>query len=107
MSYVSDAAVEAVLADLRVTREKRRAIQNMTKEQLQRYLVNLYRQGYEAGADAIREYLEETHAQAEADTMPFEEIKLDWEDVLSVIATVKGIGPKMLAAIDRKLREEY
>ena len=107
MSYVSDAAVEAIIEDLRVTREKRRSIQNMTREQLQRYLVYLYRQGFEAGADAIQKYLEEQREQAEAEAMPFEEVKLDWEDVLAVIAKVKGIGPKTLQAIDNKLKEEF
>ena len=102
MSYVSDTAVEAVIDELRVTREKRRSIQNMTREQLQRYLVHLYRAGFEAGADAIQKYLEQTVEPAEE-----EEVSVAWEDVLAVIAKVKGVGPKTLQAIDKKLREEY
>ena len=102
MSYVSDAGVEAIIEDLRVTREKRRSIQNMTRDQLQRYLVTLYRAGFEAGADAIQKYLEQTVEPAEE-----EEVSVAWEDVLAVIAKVKGVGPKTPQAIDKKLREEY
>lgn len=105
MGYVSDAAVEAIIEDLRVTREKRRDIQHMTREQLQRYLVYLYRQGFEAGADAIQKYLEQTVDHAADENM--DEVSVAWEDVLNVIAQVKGVGPKTLQAIDKKLREEY
>ena len=104
MSYVSDAAVEAIVSDLRVTREKRRDIQHMTREQLQRYLVTLYRAGFEAGADAIQRHLA---ALSHADDESAEEVSVSWEDVLNVIADVKGIGPKMLKKIDEKLRETY
>lgn len=104
MSYVSDAAVEAIVSELRVTREKRRDIQHMTRDQLQRYLVHLYRAGFEAGADAIQKHLAAlSHAEDEG----VEEVTVGWEDVLNVIADVKGIGPKLLGEIDRKLREEY
>ena len=37
----------------------------------------------------------------------FEEISVSWEDVLAVIAEVKGVGPKILANIDKKLKEKY
>ena len=104
MSYVSDAAVEAIVSDLRVTREKRRDIQHMTREQLQRYLVYLYRAGFEAGADAIQKHLA---ALSHADDEGVEEVSVSWDDVLFVIADVKGIGPKMLQKIDEKLRETY
>lgn len=104
MSYVSDAAVEAIVSELRVTREKRRDIQHMTRDQLQRYLVYLYRAGFEAGADAIQKHLAAlSHAEDEG----VEEVTVGWEDVLNVIADVKGIGPKLLGEIDKKLREEY
>ena len=102
MSYVSDAAVEAIVSELRVTREKRRDIQHMTRDQLQRYLVYLYRAGFEAGADAIQKHLATLNQEDDA-----EEVSVSWEDVLNVIADVKGIGPKLLGEIDRKLREEY
>lgn len=105
MSYVSDAAVEAIIEDLRVTREKRRSIQNMTRDQLQRYLVTLYRAGFEAGADAIQNYLEQTVEPAEDENM--DEVSVAWKDVLAVIAEVKGVGPKILANIDKKLKEKY
>ncbi|MBQ6232827.1 MAG: hypothetical protein IJJ80_04910 [Clostridia bacterium] len=107
VKYVSDEAAEAVVAELKVTREKRRGIQSMTQEQLQRYLVYLYRQGFEAGADAIQQHLEMIHEQAEEEALPFEDVQVAWEDVLAVIAQVKGIGPKMLEKIDSKLKETY
>ena len=105
MGYVSDEAVNSIIAELSVNRDKRRSIQRMSKEELQRYLVHLYREGFEAGADAIRRHLEETrnHVQDEG----IEEVRLDWEDVLAVIAGVKGVGPEILSEIDNKLKETY
>lgn len=105
MGYVSDAAVEAIIADIVVNREKRRAIQAMSKGELQRYLVHLYRAGFENGADAIQKHLEQKAVQEQEGDM--EEVSIGWEDVLEVIAQVKGIGPKMLQAIDSKLKEVY
>lgn len=107
MSYVSDTAVEAVIDELRVIREKRRSIQNMNRDELQRYLVAIFREGFDAGADAIQKHLEIIHEQAEDEALPFEEVQVAWDDVLNVIAQVKGIGPKMLEKIDSKLKETY
>lgn len=104
MSYVSDAAVEAIVADLRVTREKRRDIQHMSKDELQRYLIHLYREGFEDGAEALQRHLS---ALSHADDEGVEEVSIGWEDVLRVIADVKGMTNDMLAAIDKKLKETY
>ena len=105
MSYVSDEAVQTVLDGLVINRIKRRAIQSMSREDLQRYVVHLYRQGFEDGAEAVQNKLsEKADVEPEDDT---EEISVAWDDVLAVIGEVKGIGPKMLAAIDSKLREAY
>ena len=104
MGWVSDEAFEAVAAGVLVTRERRREIQHMTREQLQRYLVYLYRAGFEAGADAIQKHLV---ALSHADDENVDEVSVSWDDVLGVIADVKGIGPKMLQKIDEKLRETY
>lgn len=105
MGYVSEEAVEAVASELIVNREKRRAIQGMTREELQRYLIKIYRSGFEDGADAIHKHLEQR-----ADIEPeddIEEVSISWDDVLSVIAEVKGVGPTILKAIDSKLKEVY
>lgn len=102
-SYVSDEAVEAIISELSVTREKRRAIQKMSREELQRYLVGIFRAGFNNGADAIQRHLA-TKAEEEEET---EEVSIGWEDVLEVIATVKGIGPKTIRAIDERLKETY
>lgn len=105
MGYTSDEAVERIAKDIVVNRQKRREIQSMTKDELQRYLISVYRYGFESGAEAIEKHLaEKAKIDTEDDT---EEISIGWEDVLEVIATVKGIGPKMIRAIDDKLKEAY
>lgn len=100
MGRVSEAAVARVMAELTMNREKRREIQKLTTEELKRYLVRIYRLGFEDGADAC-----EQAAKMEAEQT--EEVKADWDDVLRVIAEVKGIGPKILGAIDEKMREAF
>lgn len=101
--FVSDSAVEKILAELTMSREKRRAIQTMSRDELQRYVVNVYRAGFEDGAEAVQKRLE----QARAFTDEEEEVTVEWADVLSAIAEIKGIGPKLLQEIDTKLREKY
>lgn len=95
---VTEEAVQRVLSEMVVNREKRRQIQKMTTEELKQYLVRIYRMGFEDGADAC-----EQAARKEAEET--EEVKVDWGDVLRVIGEVKGIGPKMLDAIDKKMKE--
>ena len=107
MGWVSEESFEEVAAGLIMTREKRREIQKMNRDDLQRYLIRLYKLGFEDGMDALQAMLEEKAEEAEGYTVPFEEITLDWEDVLSVIARVRGIGPRLLQKIDEKLKEEY
>lgn len=102
--FVSDSAVEKIIAEMTMSREKRRAIQTMNREELQRYVVNIYRAGFEDGAEAIQKRLEMTRQAQAAEE---EEIAVEWSDVLEAIAEVKGIGPKMLQEIDAKLREKY
>ena len=70
----------------------------------------VYKHGFEDGLDAVQKAVEDnvTAAKAamqiEADT---EEVKVDWEDVLNVIATVKGVSGDMLQDIDRTLKEAF
>lgn len=106
MSYVSDEAVEKVASELTLTRQQRRELQRMDSKQLRRWMTNIYRQGFEDGAEAIdkavRQEAEAKHADPEQE---YEEVKADWDDVLRLIAEVKGVGPKLTEAIDRKLKE--
>lgn len=106
MNRVTDETVEKVTSELVVNRQKKRAIQSMSTKELTRYLVHLYRQGFEAGAEAIEKAMqqeaESRHADPEAE---YDEVKADWDDVLRLIAEVKGVGPKLTEAIDRKLKE--
>lgn len=103
---VSDEAViTAANSPLGMNREKRRAIRNFSVDQLQRYIVDIYRSGFQDGCDAVidkinSEYVEKVNSDVE-------EIQVDWEDVLSLISQVKGVGPKILNAIDQKLKENY
>lgn len=96
---VSDEAEKAALAEGRLlTREKAREIKRMSVDEINRWAVGVYGAGFRNGLEAVQEAMEEEAA---------EEVSVEWEDVLEVIGRVKGIGPKMLAAIDEKLREEY
>ena len=106
MSYVSEAAVESIISELTINRDKRRAIQGMSRDELQRYIVNIYRRGFEDGAEAVQKRLEaeKDFRQIGSET---EEVTVEWSDVLEAIAEIKGIGPKMLQEIDAKLREKY
>lgn len=103
MGIISDDAEKQVISELIVGREKRRQIQNLSRQDLQRYLVRLYRLGFDAGADAVQKQLEE---KVQEDIYE-EEVSVDWEDVLKVISEVRGVGPRILQAIDTKLKEVY
>lgn len=106
MTRVTDEAVERVTSELVVNRQKKRAIQSMSTKELTRYLVHLYRQGFEAGADAmdqaVRMEAAAKHSEPEGE---YEEVKADWDDVLRLISEVKGIGKKLTEAIDQKMKE--
>lgn len=106
MYVVGQEILEKVLGELRITREKRRQIQALSRIDLQRYLVRLYKLGYEDGINAVEGRFATEHdaLQKEDDE---EEVKIEWDDVLKVIGEVRGIGPTLLNAIDAKLKEEY
>ena len=107
MGWVSPERFEAEAAGLIITREKRREGHRRSREELQHWVAVVYKIAFEDGADAVQQMLEQRYAEAEEEAMPFEEVTVDWDDVLAVISKVKGIGPKLLQEIDRKLREEY
>lgn len=114
---VTDSAVELVLQDgLKMSREKRRAIKNFSPEELQRYIVNIYRSGFQDGCDAVISRINEEAEQnsmagtlfkQNEDDSEVEEVQIDWDDILALIGEVKGVGPKLLRDIDKKLRETY
>lgn len=105
--YVSDNTIEQLARELNVNWALRREIQGMSREELQRYLVNLYLVGFEDGAAAIQKHLNVIAERKQAKEADVEEVSIGWDEVLGVIADVKGIGPKLLEAIDSKLREVY
>lgn len=103
-AYVSDQAFEKALAGGKlINREKHRTIKAFTREQMSRYIATVYRHGYEDGAQDVLSHLENVKTE-DPDT---EEVSVDWEDVLKVIAEVKGIGEKTIQRIDEKLREVF
>lgn len=96
MGRVTEEAVENVIRDLVVNRQKKRAIQSMSTKELTRYLVHLYRQGFEAGADAMDQAVRAEAAAKHSDPEgEYEEIKADWDDVLRLIAEVKADAIKL------------
>ena len=73
---------------------------------MERYIASIYRSGFEDGASACEEALrKEASAKHTNPDDEYEEVKADWEDVLRIIGEVKGMTPKMLSDIDRRLKE--
>lgn len=107
MGYVRPEDFDAAVAGLVITRERRREIQKMSRDELQTWVINFYKAAFEDGINQIERLFEIRYEEADAEAMPFEEISVSWEDVLAVIAEVKGVGPKILAGIDKKLKEKY
>ena len=107
MGYVRPEDFDAAVAGLVITRERRREIQKKSRDELQFWVINLYKAAFEDGINEIEHLFEIRYEEADAEAMPFEEISVSWEDVLAVIAEVKGVGPKILAGIDKKLKEKY
>lgn len=107
MGYVRPEDFDAVVAGLVITRERRREIQKMSRDELQAWVINFYKAAFEDGINQIERLFEIRYEEADAEALPFEEISVSWEDVLAVIAQVKGVGPKILANIDKKLKEKY
>ena len=106
--HVSDEAVARVTEELVVNRAKKRAIQQMTTKELAAYLVRIYRLGFEDGADAIDQAMRDEAAARHVDhDLEYEEVKADWDDVLRIISEVKGVGPKLVKAIDERLKEAF
>lgn len=104
---VSENAVEVALRSeaLSLPREKWRRLKNASREDFLRYIVMVYKEGFQAGCDAITDRIKADHVESyDPDT---EEVQIDWQDILDLIGEVKGIGPKLKTAIDEKLREVY
>lgn len=97
---VSEEAVARAIEELVISREKRRSIQKMSASELTTYLVSVYRGGFEDGAEAMAQQMEMTGQLQDPD-----EVKKDWEDVLTLIGEVKGVGAKLLKAIDEHVKE--
>lgn len=104
---ISDETLEKVLADGGlINREKHRAIQKFDRRQLERYIASIYRSGYEDGITAVQEAMKKEAAAKHTNPEDeYEEVKADWDDVLRIIGSVKGMSGEMLKSIDARLRE--
>ena len=102
--YVSEDAFKTAIDELKVTREKRRQIQSFSRQELATYLGRLYKKGFEDGANAVQDEVNEEINSIKGDD---EEVSVEWEDVLKVIGEVQGVSEKLLADIDSKLKEAY
>ena len=106
---ISDEVFERVLADgTLINREKHRKLMKFDRKQMERYIASIYRSGYEDGITAVQEAMK-TEAAAKH-TNPddeYEEVSVGWEDVMRLIAEVKGATPELLKAIDERLRGEF
>ena len=90
---------------LNISREKWRKIKSFTREEFLRYIVSVYRDGFQDGMDAVTGKIKADHVEAyDLDT---EEVQIDWEDILRLIGEVEGVTPEILAKIDKKLKEVY
>ena len=104
---VSDEAFESVLKDGGlINREKHRAIQRFDRRQMERYIASIYRSGFEDGCNAVQKAVaDEAAAKHTNPEDEYEEVKADWDDVLRIIGSVKGMSGEMLKSIDERLRE--
>lgn len=91
---VSDEAFAEATRGSLLTREQYRIIKGYSRRELELYIASVYRSGFDGCAEAMQRRTEET-----------EEVKRDWEDVLQIIAGVRGITPEMLEEIDRRVKE--
>lgn len=94
MSVVSDKAFEIVLKNSLLTREQFRIMKSYNKKQMERHIASIYRSGFEDGYEA-------------AENKPSDERNIEWPDILQRIAEVKGVGGKLLTAIDQHIREVF
>ena len=105
---VSEEAFEAAVNGGLLTREKHRAIKQFSRQEMERYIASIYRDGYEDGCNAIYSAVQtEAAAKLSSPDDEYEEIKADWEDVLRLIGEVKGTTPELLREIDRKMKEAF
>lgn len=104
---VSSNAVDNALQSggLNLSREKWRRLKSFSRDDFLRYIVEIYKEGFQAGCDAVTDRIKVEHVESyDPET---EEVQIDWQDILDLIGEVKGIGPKLKTAIDEKLREVY
>lgn len=94
MNVVSDKAFEAVLKDSLLTREQFRILKGYDKKQMERHIASVYRSGFEDGYEA-------------AENRPSDQTNVEWPDILQRIAEVKGVGQRLLSAIDQHVREVF
>lgn len=107
---VSDEAFEDAISGGVMSRDTYRRLKQADRKGIERYIASVYRSGFEDGYnEACNSVGEQIKAEAAAKfsnpDAEYEEVKADWEDVLRIIAEVKGMTPKLTAAIDEKLRE--
>lgn len=108
MGVVSENAFEEAVSGGLLTREKHRTIKQFDRKTMERYIASIYRSGFEDGAEAVGKAIrQEAAARHTNPDDEYEEVKADWEDVLRVIAEVKGMTPKLLEDIDTRLKEVF
>ena len=96
-----------------LSRDEYRTIKGYSREQMTRYVLEVYKHGFGDGLDAVQKAVEnnalaaEARASEAAEDEDVEEVKMDWSDVLDVIATVKGVSADMIKDIDRTLKERF
>lgn len=106
MAYVVDESlVQRVLDELTINREKRRRIQGYSRQEMQTFLVTLYRKAFEDGLNALEnELAKKAEIEPEDDT---DEVQIEWEDVLETIGSVRGVTDELLARIGDKMTERF
>ena len=93
-----------------LSRDEYRTIKGYSREQMTRYVLEVYKHGFGDGLDAVQKAVESNaaaKASEAAEDEDVEEVKMDWSDVLDVIATVKGVSADMIKDIDRTLKERF
>ena len=89
-----------------LTREQVRSIKKMDASSMNHWAITVYRQGFEDGCESVSEKLKKRLKETEP-CPGEEEVQIEWEDILSEISKVKGVGPKMLNAINAHLTSTF
>lgn len=98
---VSEEAVDSVVKQGLLTRDKYRTVKGYDKKQMERFIAIIYRNGLEDGLNAIQSRAEEEIEQAD------DEERVGWEAIMDEIKKVKGVDASLAERINAAITERF